>query len=150
MSKNLNLTDAYFVTLRAAQKESLFGAIKYDATRLSSFGEAVQECWHGLSERFPQIALDELAILPDHVHAIIVLSGKSNYTVAEVVRVFKERSARAINQLRETPGQPVWQTDDFAHAIHTERELFIAREYVVNNAHRKHTAKAVDHPFAAA
>lgn len=139
MSKNLNPPQAYFVTLSTVAREPLLGAIKYDATRLSPEGEIVQQCWHELPEHFPNLSLDVLAILPDHVHAIFLLRGNKPNDVAEIVHFFKDRTAKAMHR-------PVWQIDEFTFTIHNDQELFTAREFVVNNAHRKHTKQTADQP----
>jgi putative transposase len=39
----------------------------------------VERCWHDLAEHYPQIALDEFVVMPNHIHGLIwipVLGGQ--------------------------------------------------------------------------
>ncbi len=42
-------------------------------------------------------------------------------------------SAKAINELRKTPGVPVWQRNYYEHVIRNEDDLKMVREYIQNN-----------------
>lgn len=54
-------------------------------------------------------------------------------TVGGIMRSFKARCTNMINQIRNTPGQPVWQRNYYEHVIRTEKKLNQIREYIVNN-----------------
>jgi len=49
------------------------------------------------------------------------------------VGTFKSYSARAVNRLRDTRGQPVWQRGFYDHVVRTEGALARLSEYIVNN-----------------
>jgi REP element-mobilizing transposase RayT len=51
----------------------------------------------------------------------------------KIVGRFKMQSAKQINQLRHTLGQPVWQRNYYEHIIRNEDELNRIREYILNN-----------------
>ncbi len=53
--------------------------------------------------------------------------------LSEIVRAFKTFSSRYINQIRNTPGIPVWQRNYYEHVIRTEKEFNQITEYIVNN-----------------
>jgi len=53
--------------------------------------------------------------------------------LSEIVRALKTFSARRINELRSTPGAPIWQRNYFERVLRNERELVAAREYIANN-----------------
>ncbi|MBW6513041.1 MAG: transposase [Desulfuromonadaceae bacterium] len=53
--------------------------------------------------------------------------------LSEIVRGFKTFSARRINQLRDTPGVPVWQRNYYERIIRDERELEAIRQYINDN-----------------
>jgi REP element-mobilizing transposase RayT len=57
-------------------------------------------------------------------------------TLGGIVRSFKARCTYMINQIRNTPGIPVWQRNYYEHVIRTEKELNQIREYIVNNPMR--------------
>lgn len=48
----------------------------------------------------------------------------------EVIRQFKTVSARKINQMRGTPGQPVWQRPFYDHIIRDAADYLRAWEYI--------------------
>jgi REP element-mobilizing transposase RayT len=66
---------AYFVTICAARKRSVFGKIENGVMRLHPYGRIVAECWCALAEHFPQIALDEFVVMPNHFHGIIIITS---------------------------------------------------------------------------
>lgn len=41
--------------------------------RVNKYGTIVQNCWNKLSEHYPDIELDQFVVMPNHVHAIIVI-----------------------------------------------------------------------------
>jgi REP element-mobilizing transposase RayT len=61
----------------------------------------------------------------------------SPVTLSEVVRAFKSFSARAVNQIRKSPGSPLWQRGYYEHVVHNDEDLNRTREYIVTNPLRK-------------
>jgi REP element-mobilizing transposase RayT len=51
----------------------------------------------------------------------------------EIVRQLKTFSARRINQMRGTPGVPVWQRNYYERIIRDDIELYYVRQYIINN-----------------
>lgn len=68
--------NAYFVTVCVEDREFLFGNILDGEMHVSDAGHLVSEWWIKLPDKFPGIALDEFAIMPNHFHGIIVLGGE--------------------------------------------------------------------------
>jgi hypothetical protein len=52
--------------------------------------------------------------------------------VPEIVRALKTFSVRRINEMRHSPGAPVWQRNYYEHVIRGDGELLSVREYIVN------------------
>ncbi|MBK8497580.1 MAG: transposase [Flavobacteriales bacterium] len=85
---------AYFVTICAWHRTNVFGNIVragaldvstqwVDATRgqtddacmeLNDVGRIVDECWRAIPDHFPHARLDQMQIMPDHLHGILVLA----------------------------------------------------------------------------
>jgi len=55
------------------------------------------------------------------------------HPLPEIVRAFKTFSSRRINQVRSTPGVPVWQRNYYERVIRNECELDAIRQYIVDN-----------------
>jgi len=113
---------------------------------LSLLGEIVDSIWRFLPEYFLNVSLDWMQIMPNNVHAIIVIeddehaAGKDpkpfsgNPTLGQIVGYWKYQTSKAINHDR-LPGDliEVWQPDMFEHIIRNERELQAFRIYIQNN-----------------
>ena len=54
-------------------------------------------------------------------------------TLGAIVRGFKSAVTKQINEIRKTPGQPVWQRNFYDRIIRNDRELFNIRQYIINN-----------------
>ena len=66
---------AYFVTICANERRSIFGAVRNGSMVLSEAGRIAEGCWLAIPEHFPNVSLDAFVIMPDHLHGIIVLRG---------------------------------------------------------------------------
>jgi putative transposase len=58
---------------------------------------------------------------------------KRHHGIPEIIRGFKTFFARRINQIRCTPGIPVWQRNYYEHIIRNEIALNTIRQYIANN-----------------
>jgi len=54
-------------------------------------------------------------------------------SVPTIIRSYKSAVTKNINELRNTPGVPVWQRNYYERIIRDDRELDGIREYIVNN-----------------
>ena len=61
----------YFVTVCAARRGLLFGWIS--DSRVVENARIVRDCWLDLPNHYPHVSLDTFVVMPDHIHAIIVL-----------------------------------------------------------------------------
>jgi putative transposase len=51
----------------------------------------------------------------------------------EIIRGFKTFSARRINDMRKTPGFPIWRRNYYEHIVRDENELHRIRKYIADN-----------------
>ena len=73
-------------------------------------------------------------VMPDHVHWLLQLQGAQS--LARVVRLFKGRVARKINQMMTRSGT-FWQRSYYDHGIRTDEDLRAVARYLVANPLRK-------------
>jgi REP-associated tyrosine transposase len=114
----------------------VLGTIRGAESLLSRFGEAVRVSWQELPDFYSDIQLDEMVIMSNHLHGIIVLAPTSHLrktTLSRVVRTLKSRSARRINEIRGVLGVPVWQRGYYERVIRDDDEMKNVREYIRNN-----------------
>ena len=135
---------AYFVTICAQGRQCALGDVVDGKMTSLDAGHIVQVCWDDLPNHYPHVQLDAFAIMPNHVHGIVVLvdddvvvgaglrpapTGPAPTTTVapkrhglpEIVRAFKSFSARRINEMHDTIGVPFWQRGFYDHAcaMHT-------------------------------
>ena len=140
------------MTICAWGRNCVFGEILDAEMELNGFGRIVRECWDDFEYHYGHLILGTFVIMPNHIHGIMILTpdstngvgaglkpaptnvdGNKRHRLPEIVRGFKTFSARRINQLRATPGTPVWQRNYFEHVIRDERSLNRIRQYIFDN-----------------
>lgn len=114
---------------------------------LNETGKIVVECWQDLPNHYPNCRLDEFVVMPNHLHGIVVIDCDSatvgtgfkpvpttaTVTLSEIIRGLKTFSARKINEIRQTPGLPVWQRSFHDHIIRNEKSYWQIKKYIQNN-----------------
>jgi REP element-mobilizing transposase RayT len=124
---------AYFVTICTHNR-----ALSLQAEPVR---EVVRLAWCGLPARFPIVALDEFVIMPNHVHAIIILADAASRgaassaptTLGHVIRAFKSISAIEANKILGQSNRPFWQRNYYEHIIRDEEEVSALRQYIRDN-----------------
>lgn len=66
-------------------------------------------------------------------------------SIGAIVGQFKSLITKQINQIRNTPGLPVWHRNYHEHIIRNERELHEIRKYIRNNP--LHWDRDIDNPM---
>lgn len=148
------------MTLCTAYRRQVLGKIigtDNDARiELTAVGRIVDECWHAIPDHFPYVRLDEMQIMPDHLHAIIILQREHNNggvetTMAEdeikgrakgprrgslgaILGAFKSETTKRVNRMNATNGKRLWQPNFHERVIreHTGERGHIA-QYIARN-----------------
>lgn len=129
----------YFVTAITRDRARLFGVLMGGRCVLSPSGLIVRDTWKRLPERFPCVELDAFVVMPDHVHALILMReqlGPELASLSDIVRWAKSRSAHEINAMRGTPGSRVWQTSFHDSIVRTRLGCDRVRRYIELNPRR--------------
>jgi putative transposase len=145
---------AYFVTIVAHRRLPIFGEITGGVVQLNACGKIARAEWLRTSAIRCEIQLDEFVVMPDHFHAIVTIvecgggsvgarrrcaptieqfSNPIAGSIPTIVRGYKSAVTSRINQLRGSPGAPVWQRNYHEHIIRNADELSRIREYIRNN-----------------
>ena len=154
---------AYFVTLCVHNRECLYGKIEKGKMQLNDAGKYVKKCWMDIPGHFPYIQLDEYAIMPNHIHGILILRdvpvGANNHSP----ECMDQPGANNHSPLQQNPNRVcgtsktigsvvrgfkigvtkwfrdnsfdavVWQRNYFEHICRDENELFRIRQYIRDN-----------------
>ena len=140
----------YFITICTHQREPLFGEIIDERMHLNAAGRIVQSIWNTIPEHYSDVVMDKFVVMPDHFHGIIVIPectgtacraptiiagfGKPiANSIATIIRSFKSASTKSLNELRNTPGMPLWQRNYWERIIRHDNELQAIRRYIQNN-----------------
>jgi REP element-mobilizing transposase RayT len=153
---------AYFITICTQNRQCLFGEIVDGEIMLNKFGELVKSEWQKTGIIRPNIIIDAFIIMPNHLHGILIINddfccrdtlqrvstigrktnennqieqfGKpTKNSIPTIVRLFKSITTKQINQIRQTPGIPVWQRNYYEHIIRDTYDLSRIRHYIANN-----------------
>lgn len=79
-------------------------------------------------------------VMPDHVHWLFQLGEKA--TLSEVVKAYKARTARAVNDYLGRRGA-LWQKSFYDHALRAEEETRQIARYIVANPLRAGLVKTI-------
>jgi len=101
------------------------------------------------------VELDEYIIMPNHLNGILVIvddGGRGTVhraptttpkyesfgkpvsgSIPTIIRGFKSTITKQINELRNTPGAPLWQRNYYEHIVRNEKSLNRIRQYIINN-----------------
>lgn len=64
---------AYFVTIVTQGRLYLFGSVVDDNMRLSASGHVALAGWQSLPDHFDGLVLDEVVVMPNHIHGVLWL-----------------------------------------------------------------------------
>jgi putative transposase len=121
---NYTAPGSYFVTIVTHRRICLFGEIADGLMRLNEWGIIARDEWLKTAAIRSEITLDEFAIMPNHIHAIVTIMECGNEPVGATRRVaptlvaqsigaimaqYKSVVSKRINRIRGTPGIPIWQ-----------------------------------------
>ena len=142
----------YFVTICTKDRVHSFGAIANEQMNLSTIGTIACNCWKELPKHFPDVALDEFAVMPNHIHRIVCIienpgrDVRSNIptddyhsrispkqgSLGVIVRSYKA----AVTTLcrRNSIHDFGWQPGYYDHVIRDEKSLSRIRDYIAANA----------------
>jgi len=146
-------TGAYFITICAHQRNTLFGAIVDGRLVTSVIGTIVVNCWNSIPHHFSHVSLDSFVVMPNHLHGIIILGEQpppnvraqhaaplqrrlprvQQGSVGAIIRSFKSAATKAVNDQRLTTGTPVWQRNYHERVIRNDDELNRIRQYIADN-----------------
>ena len=105
----------YFITICCSEMKCLFGRPGVPNT----MGLIAQEAILRIPQHFANARVDKHIIMPNHIHAIVVLQGKGA-SLPLIVGQYKSYVTRQIRKTR--PGIEVWQTSFHDHIIRNQKE----------------------------
>lgn len=142
---------AYFITICTQKGLHLFGEIENDvgqglcSCRLTTTGEVVVKEWYSLIEKYPNTIFDNFVVMPNHVHAIIVIqlgerqeqsSCPTNPTIGDIICTYKSITTKLCNKNDGVTGRKIWHFRFHDHIIRNESEYHKIWRYINENPAR--------------
>ncbi len=150
----------YFITICTQNREHLFGKIVDGVMVLNVAGEMIQTLWFDMMNDFPNIALHEFVIMPNHIHFIVEIVGaplvgaldtenmvdihdkraptRGAPTVGDVVGSFKSLTTNQYIKMVKNNTLPpfnkrIWQRNYHEHVIRDDVDYDRIATYIINN-----------------
>jgi len=124
----------YFVTICTHLREYLFGDIKDEQMTRSEIGDIAHSALQQLPAYWQgDVDVDRFVVMPNHIHAIIVLAGARDIALGKVVNTYKGGVTRQARQTLAQPHLSVWQSRYHDHIIRDETSLNTIRAYILHN-----------------
>ena len=128
----------YFVTICTNQKKHLFG----EPNQLNDYGRIAAEEFENVHTHFDRIKIDKYVIMPNHVHAIIIIGcdGKTCSetersrpfpTLSTIVELYKSGVSKRIHIINKEI--EVWQKHYYDHIIRNRNDYSEIWKYIDNN-----------------
>lgn len=144
----------YYVTICTKNNINYFGSIQNKIMRLNKFGNIVSNQWLWLKEQYNYINLDEWIIMPNHIHAILVIKNhtisassvrtgrdlsvqnpkiqETKYkSLSSLIGAFKTTSSKALHQAGLS--EFIWHRSYYDHIIRNEEDYKRIIDYIRNN-----------------
>lgn len=141
-NKNINYKHGrFFVTIQIAHNKSVLGAIVGETCVLNELGQGVERALAELPQKYPELALGEYVVMPNHIHAIFHITyrlGNKENHLGFLVGRFKGATAFLYGNMKRTGtvldiGERLWQIDYWDDLITGEQELQNFEQYIRNN-----------------
>ena len=144
----------YFVTVCTQNRACFFGGIMNGNLKLSLAGQIADSELQNISFHYSSVRLDSAIVMPNHVHAIIVIDGRGCYSaslgadglpatpklgapaitmlsLSSIVRSYKSGVTRVC---RAHGFQNfAWQPRFYDHILRTNASVNAVRDYIQNN-----------------
>ena len=131
---------AYFVTICTQDRRCLLSRIVGRGLapaeiQYTKFGQIAYDQLMLLEDRYPSLHIDRFVIMPNHIHAILILKDSpadSRYpAITDIVCAYKSLTTRACKKVK--PVDKLFQTSFYEHVIRGREDYEEIAEYILNN-----------------
>ena len=127
----------YYVTICTQDKKHLF----WKNGQMNSLGRIAEQILRSVPEHRKSVRIDKYAIMPNHIHAIIVIGCDPEHkstdklpTLSNVVGSYKSAVTKEIHKF--SPNAAVWQESFYEHVIRNEHDYSNIWLYIDENPRR--------------
>ena len=132
---------AYFITICTQNRKCLLSYIVGQKLapaeiRYTAYGKIAEEQLFLLEKRYPCLKIDQYVIMPNHIHAILLLDGAAGAsprpTITDIVCAYKSLTTRMCKKVQ--PIEKLFQTSFYEHVIRGREDYDEIAEYIANNS----------------
>ena len=116
----------YFITICTDQKACIFG----EPNQLNEFGKIALDGIEQISVHYPEVTVDKCVVMPNHIHAILILTGNGR-SVSDIVCSYKAYVTKRIHEIQ--PIRKVWQSSFHDHVIRNQQSYEKIWLYIEGN-----------------
>lgn len=117
----------YFITICTHEKRCLF----YERGRLNKMGIIAETCMQEISQHFGGCKVDKFVIMPNHIHAILVIDEMGESPITTIIGQYKASVSKLIH--KENPDLQVWQRSFHDHVIRSQKRYEEIWSYIDTN-----------------
>lgn len=140
----------YFVTICVNDRKNYFGSVNNNKCVLNEYGKIVKQILEIIPVKYPYANVDYYVIMPDHIHAIIIIDPSENVSVvtsrdlspgkrtklkikslSQIIGAFKTMSSKELHL--KGLNEFKWQRSFYDRIIRNEKELYQIRKYIEQN-----------------
>jgi putative transposase len=143
----------YFVTICSRNKVCIFGQVVRAEVQLSRPGQIANQDLRSLYQHYQDIQVESHVVMPNHVHAIIMIDGDHYFSPApknafepkpagafvspqagSLSAIIRSYKAGVTGKAHEIGFRhPIWQTRFHDHLLRGDSVISAVREYIRNN-----------------
>ncbi len=131
----------YFITICTQNHKKIFGKIENNEMQLNQLGKIAYDNLENLQKKQLNIELDTFIIMPNHIHAIIIIekniqNNSNKITVGKTIGIYKSIVFYEYLNLckqKNIKTKKLWQRNFYEHIIRNEEDLWNTQEYIKNN-----------------
>ncbi|MCQ2471591.1 MAG: transposase [Clostridia bacterium] len=129
-SYDYSQTGVYFITICTRDKNRILSEVRNGKRVLLPFGLISEKYIKEIGNYYDNVRFDNYVIMPNHIHALISISGGSSgtptSTVSQIVSTFKRFCNKDF-------GENIWQRSFFDHVIRNDEDYLRHMQYINEN-----------------
>ena len=134
----------YFLTICTDKRKPILSNVgrglapAANSVVLSRIGKIAEEQLFVLETKYPFLKIDRYVIMPNHIHVIFALNGKTagaspRPTVMDIVCAYKSQTTRICNKEDNIPGRKIFQTSFYDEIIRNQTAYDEISKYIFEN-----------------
>ncbi len=129
-------TGFYFITICTKNKQKILSTITggdphaTPNVELTLLGKEIVKTVNFIENHNPDVLIDKYIIMPNHIHAIIILGGDGTPPLHKIIGQLKSFTTKRYNDINKTKNQILWQRSYYDHVIRNDREYREVWNYI--------------------